>query len=97
MKIKDDDVILLKLAHRFGPGEIEKIIDDEEKGTEWGIQAFIGADINLGETINVGGQDLVGGLRANIRRRNQGEKGVDDAFALGGQFYLGYKFRRIQT
>ena len=28
VKIKDDDVILLKLAHRFGPGEIEKIIDD---------------------------------------------------------------------
>ena len=68
------------------------VVDAEEKGTEWGIQAFIGADINLGETINVWGQDLVGGLRANIRRRNQGEKGVDDAFALGGQFYLGYKF-----
>ena len=26
--LKDDDVILFKVAHRFGPGEIEKIIDD---------------------------------------------------------------------
>jgi hypothetical protein len=28
MKLKDDDIILLKLAHRFGPGEMNKIIDD---------------------------------------------------------------------
>jgi hypothetical protein len=26
--LKDEDVILLKLGLRFGPGEIDKIIDD---------------------------------------------------------------------
>ena len=67
-------------------------VDETERSTEWGIQAFIGADINLGETINLGGQDLVGGLRGGIRRRNEGTKGVDDSFALMGQFYLGYSF-----
>ena len=28
MSIKNDDIILFKVAHRFGPGEINKIIDD---------------------------------------------------------------------
>ena len=28
MSIKDDEIILFKVAHRFGPGEINKIIDD---------------------------------------------------------------------
>lgn len=28
MKFKNNDIVLLRLAHRFGPGEINKIIDD---------------------------------------------------------------------